>query len=84
MTTPFTTQDWCQLYRLLDRMPDQEYEQSYRNNISDVWELVRGRLMGLDLDPDDVLDSGQTPSEAWEMLSGFMASFRAAAEGGAV
>ena len=53
----FTTQDYCQLYRLLDRLPEDGWVQSERNCLSSVWEIVRGRLMSLDLDPDDVLES---------------------------
>jgi hypothetical protein len=55
-----TKDEWCQLYRLLDKMPSVgHYEQSYVNNINDVWELVRGELLNLDLDPDDVLESDE-------------------------
>jgi len=60
--------EWCQLYRLLDKMPTDAYSQSYVNNISDVWELVRGELMHLELDPDDVLESECKPGETWEAI----------------
>jgi hypothetical protein len=50
----FATQDCIQLYQLLDRFPDTEYAQSYQNSLSDVWELVRGRLMEAGIDPDDL------------------------------
>ena len=54
-----TNEEWCQLYRLLDKMPTEGLEQSYVNNISDVIELVYGKLMELDIDPDDVLNLNQ-------------------------
>ena len=59
--TEFTTADCIQLFQLLDRFPDTDYAQSYQNNLSDVWELVRGRLLEAGIDPDDL--SGQTPAE---------------------
>jgi hypothetical protein len=67
-TDTMTKQEWCQLYRLLDKMPSVgRYEPSYVHNINDVWELVRGELMSLDLDPDDVLEQKGTTMKSKSM-----------------
>lgn len=61
MKQPFSKHDYCQLYRLLDRYPS-DIGLGPRQAMSDAWEVVRGKLMALDLDPDEVVNDNEVAS----------------------
>jgi len=57
MADIMTKEEYSKLYLLLDKFPTDGLAQSYVNNINDVWELVRGCLFSMCINPDGLRDA---------------------------